>query len=73
MTSKHTDPDLIYRQLVSSVKPGSHKQLVNVWMEYPVHKSNRWALVWVLIRDLDMNLPCTTSKWSCDRMLVGEL
>lgn len=32
-------------------------------MEYTVDESNAWTLVWVLIGQLYMDLPETTSEW----------
>lgn len=41
-----------------------HVQLVDVWMEDTVHKSNARGFVWVGIREFNMNLPHATLERS---------
>lgn len=44
----------------------SYLQLINVWVEYSVDEADTRALVWILVGQLDMDLPETTLKGSCD-------
>lgn len=72
ITSKHTEPLLLHRAEVlarhkrTTQSPSS--QFVNVWVEDLVHESNARALVWVLLRQFDVNLPYTT----CERCYLGK-
>lgn len=37
---------------------------IDVGVEDPVHKADTWGLVWILIRELNMNLPDPSRKRS---------
>lgn len=38
-------------------------QFIDVGVEYPIYEADAGALVGVLVRKLDMDLPETTGKW----------
>jgi len=62
ITSKQTDPDL-RKETISGIIQNSfgfNSQLVNVRMEDSVNEPDARALVWVLIRQLDVDLPMAT-------------
>lgn len=75
MTSKQTDPELslsvahpcIYRPHSSSlqkVRLRRDSQFVDIGVEYPVYKTNTRALIRVLIRKFDVDLPEAAGEWS---------
>lgn len=50
ITSKHTEPDLSNPSAKPHIVSGVDTlQLIDVWMEYAVHKANTGAFVWVLV------------------------
>jgi hypothetical protein len=67
MTSRQTEPELCTLVATSMVvKDVCCVQLVDVWVEYPVHEADARTLVWVLVWQLDVDLPETAFEGSCD-------
>lgn len=48
-------------------------QFVDVGMKYPVRKTNTGALVWVLLGQLDVNLPSSAFEGCCSRQQASAL
>jgi hypothetical protein len=48
-------------------------QLVNVGMEDAVQETDTRRLVWVILRQLNVNLPDTALKWSIGRALESHI
>lgn len=72
MTSRQTLPDLeqLSERVLGLVMDS---QLVNVGVEYAVGKAYARTLVGVLIRQLDMYLPATSSEWRLFRSLEADV
>ena len=65
MTSRHTDPDLTGTSACTAdgaVCQG-YLQLVDIGMEDLIDEANTRALIRVLVRQLDMNLPQAAFEW----------
>lgn len=41
-------------------------QLVDVGVEYPVNEADAGALVWILVWQLDVDLPESAFEWRCN-------
>jgi hypothetical protein len=73
MTSRHTLPDLrILSTIASNLSfAAKYTQFIDVWMEDAIHKSNTRALIWILIWQLDVDLPQTANKRSWGAVSLG--
>lgn len=68
MTSKHTEP-LLHVVLISTQTTSaddSHLQFIDVGVEDLVHESNTGRFVWIIGLQLDVYLPYSACKWSCE-------
>ena len=65
MTSRHTDPDLTGTSAwtTDGTACQGYPQLVDVGMEDLIDEANTRALIRVLVRQLDMNLPQAAFEW----------
>ena len=65
MTSRHTDPDLtgISAWTADGAACQGYLHFVDVGMEDLIDEANTRALIRVLVRQLDMNLPQAAFKW----------
>lgn len=69
ITSRQTEPDLRQKKILlnsdfySSWWSFLNSQLVDIWVEDSVDESYAWALVWVLVRQFDVDFPEASVEW----------
>jgi hypothetical protein len=56
ITSRQTEPDLIHNKHLTYSR-AKDVQLINVWVEYAVDKTNAGRLVGILVGKLDVDFP----------------
>lgn len=51
----------------AKVRLGIHVQLIDIWVEYAIHEADAGALVGVLVRKLNVDLPKAAGEGGCSR------
>jgi len=59
--------------LVDDIEADGAGEFINVWVKYSVDEADARALVWILIGQLDVDLPETTLKGSLYWALESDI